>query len=74
MGKSCAYFSENGSEYTTSDGKAWWRCARCILLLYHILALGFLLSLQPMRHADSVPSIKGRWYRLLSSEAISKPH
>jgi len=29
MRKSCVC-SENRSEYTTSDGKAWWRCARCM--------------------------------------------
>jgi len=29
MRKSCVC-SENGSEYTTSDGKTWWRCARCM--------------------------------------------
>ena len=27
--KSWVYFRENGSEYTTIDGKTRWRCARC---------------------------------------------
>lgn len=27
--KSWVYFPENGSEYTTVDGKTRWRCARC---------------------------------------------
>ena len=27
--KSWVYFPENGSEYTTVDGKMRWRCARC---------------------------------------------
>ena len=30
--KSWVYFPENGSEYTTIDGKARWRCACCKLL------------------------------------------
>jgi len=29
MRKSWLFFPENGSEYTTSDGKTRWRCTRC---------------------------------------------
>ena len=36
MGKSWVYFPENGSEYTTVDGKTRWRCARCKFLSTNI--------------------------------------
>ena len=32
--KSWVYFPENGSEYTTADGKIRWRCARCKYILF----------------------------------------
>ena len=37
MRKSCVC-SENGSEYTTSDGKPWWRCARCMFPCFFFLS------------------------------------
>ena len=47
MRKSCFYFPENGSEYTTPDGKTWLCCAHCMfpyfIFFYHILAVRFLL-------------------------------
>ena len=32
--KSWVYFRENGSEYTTADGKTRWHCARCKYLSF----------------------------------------
>ena len=38
MRKSWVFFPENGSEYTTADGKTRWRCARCMFPYSILLA------------------------------------